>query len=142
MKANRLFFYITVIFLFAFSACKKQEVKVEEIVPLEIKKSNHNWYYFTENGFLPVEKPKFVPQTSSIPWTESVRISSANSVVNENGQTNGYAIVNRLGVLTFENDKIDFSKDITLFSERTSGNLVFYDKTPLFSAFICKSPLL
>lgn len=135
MKANRIFFYITVLFLFSFTACKKKQVIVEEIVPLEVKKSNHNWYYFTENGFLPVEKPKFVPQTSSIPWTESVRISSANSVANENGQTNGYAIVNRLGVLTFENDKIDFSKDITLFSERTSGNLVFYDKTPLFSVY-------
>ena len=102
---------------------------------LEVKAQNHSWYYFTENGFFPVEKPKFAPQCPSVPWTEAVRISSANSVNAKNGETQGFAVVNRLGILSFQNNQFDLSKDITLFSDKTAGNLVFYDDTPLFSVY-------
>ena len=132
------FFIFNCIFLLSifFVSCKKESKKLPNNVPtLEVKVQNHSWYYFTENGFSPVEKPKFAPQCPSVPWTEAVRISSANSVNAKNGETQGYAVVNRLGILSFQNNKFDLSKDITLFSDKTAGNLVFYEDTPLFSVY-------
>ena len=126
---NILFFLCLLIF-----SCKKAEPITTEPT-LEIKKANHTWYYFTENGFQQVPKIQNVPQGPSIPWTEAVRISSSNSASDENGNSLGFAIVNRLGVLSFNNKKIDLSSDVTLFSERTAGNLVFYDNNPIFSVY-------
>ena len=132
------FLILNCIFLLSifFVSCKKESNKLPVNVPtLEVKAQNHNWYYFTENGFSPVEKPKFAPQCPSVPWTEAVRISSANSVNAKNGETQGFAVVNRLGILSFQNNQFDLSKDITLFSDKTAGNLVFYEDTPLFSVY-------
>ena len=132
------FLILNCIFLLSifFVSCKKESNKLPVNVPtLEVKAQNHNWYYFTENGFFPVEKPKFAPQCPSVPWTEAIRISSANSVNAKNGETQGFAVVNRLGILSFQNNQFDLSKDITLFSDKTAGNLVFYEDTPLFSVY-------
>ena len=132
------FLILNCIFLLSifFVSCKKDSNKLPVNVPtLEVKAQNHNWYYFTENGFSPVEKPKFAPQCPSVPWTEAIRISSANSVNAKNGETQGFAVVNRLGILSFQNNQFDLSKDITLFSDKTAGNLVFYEDTPLFSVY-------
>ena len=126
---NILFFLSLLIF-----SCKKTEPTVLEPA-VEVKKSNHSWYYFSENGFQKTEKIQTVPQSASIPWTEAIRISSSNVVSDSTDDTLGFAIVNRLGVLSFNNDKIDLSTDVTLFSERTAGNLVFYDDTPIFSVY-------
>ena len=136
MKTKFLIFNCIFLLSIFFVSCKKESKKLPDNVPtLEVKVQNHSWYYFTENGFSPVEKPKFAPQCPSVPWTEAVRISSANSVNAKNGETQGYAVVNRLGILSFQNNKFDLSKDITLFSDKTAGNLVFYEDTPLFSVY-------
>ena len=136
MKTKFLIFNCIFLLSIFFVSCKKESKKLPDNVPtLEVKVQNHSWYYFTENGFSPVEKPKFAPQCPSVPWTEAVRISSANSVNVKNGETQGYAVVNRLGILSFQNNKFDLSKDISLFSDKTAGNLVFYEDTPLFSVY-------
>ena len=111
-------------------SCKKQ--KQEQKLPEEIKtlKTNHKWYYFDDSNILPVDKPQNVPVKQFIPWTEAIRISSANNSTNSS-----YAIVNRLGMLCFNGKRFSLEKDISLFSERTSQNLVFFNDTPIFSVY-------
>ena len=111
-------------------SCKKQ--KQEQRLPEEIKtlKTNHKWYYFDDSNILPVDKPQNVPVKQFIPWTEAIRISSANNSTNSS-----YAIVNRLGMLCFNGKRFSLEKDISLFSERTSQNLVFFNDTPIFSVY-------
>ncbi len=111
-------------------SCKKKEPEqklAEEIKPI---KSDHKWYYFDDSNILPVDKPQNVPVKQFLPWTEAVRISSAN-----NSSSASYAIVNRLGILSFNGDRFSLEKDISLFSERTAQNLVFFNDTPIFSVY-------
>lgn len=111
-------------------SCKKkgpEQKLAEEIKPI---KSDHKWYYFDDSNILPVDKPQNVPVKQFIPWTEAVRISSAN-----NSSSASYAIVNRLGILCFNGDRFSLEKDISLFSERTAQNLVFFNDTPIFSVY-------
>ena len=111
-------------------SCKKkgpEQKLAEEIKPI---KSDHKWYYFDDSNILPVDKPQNVPVKQFLPWTEAVRISSAN-----NSSSASYAIVNRLGILCFNGDRFSLEKDISLFSERTAQNLVFFNDTPIFSVY-------
>ena len=111
-------------------SCKKkgpEQKFTENIKPI---KSDHKWYYFDDSNILPVDKPQNVPVKQFIPWTEAVRISSAN-----NSSSASYAIVNRLGILCFNGDRFSLEKDISLFSERTAQNLVFFNDTPIFSVY-------
>lgn len=99
------------------------------------KKGDHyKWFYFTDQKIEEVERPDFSPVISRGPWTETIRISSANNVENVN-KPKGYAIVNRLGILTFEGDKVTLSKDVGTFTDRTAGNLVFVNDTPVFQVY-------
>lgn len=103
---------------------------------IEVKVKSHTWYYFTNNGFAKTDKPQNAPYASFKPWTEAYRISSANSALEADGDTaKGFAIVNRLGVLCFENDKVTLSKDAFIFDDRTADNLIFIDNTPVFSVY-------
>ena len=111
-------------------SCKKkapEQKLAEEIKPI---KRDHKWYYFDDSNILPVDKPQNVPAKQFLPWTEAVRISSAN-----NSSSASYAIVNRLGILCFNGDRFSLEKDISLFSERTAQNLVFFNDTPIFSVY-------
>lgn len=121
-------FYIAtvlVIFSLMIVGCKKKQPVVTE-EPVQIQNANHTWYYFFNNSFKQIDKLVNVPKQPQIPWTEAVRISSAN---------NSFAVVNRLGILSFNEDKINLSTDINLFADRTAGNLVFYNETPIYSVY-------
>jgi len=138
MKKYAIAFLIITISSFAFLGCKKKTEPVTETVPvkLEIKKGNHTWYYFTNGSYKQIDKLIHVPAQQNIPWTEAVRISSANNLADiGDGNNKAFAVVNRLGILSFNNDKITISTDISLFNDRTAGNLVFLNNTPLFSVY-------
>lgn len=133
-KIIRFLFLIEVVFLSTITSCKKDGANKTEIelgsLPLELKKVNHSWFYFTENNFKQIEKPQLAPHKPQKPWTETIRISSAN-----NSATNSIAIVNRLGVLTFNGEQITLNPDPNLFANRTAGNLLFLNETPIFSVY-------
>ena len=121
-----------------FSGCKKKEKVMDEqkIVEIGTQKSDHAWYYFTQDGFAQVDNPRETPFAGSIPYTEAVRISSANNgATAPNGTVKAYALANRLGVICFEDEKISLAKDVNVFSDRPAGNLVFIDGIPLFSVY-------
>lgn len=136
MKKN--FFVIFALSLFCVIGCSKNQNKTENLentIPLEIKNQNHTWYTFTQSGFEKVSKPQNALQTPFTPWTEAKRISCSNTTANQTENAKAYAIVNRLGILEFNDDKIFFTKDVSLFSDRTAGNLVFLNDVPIFSVY-------
>lgn len=139
MKIFKLVLTISIISAsLLFSSCKekKEQLPVQNAISLEITKTNHTWYYFSNTSFHSVDRPQNAPLQSPRPWTESIRISSAN---NEPFSTNtdnlAFAIVNRLGILTFNQEKISLSQDANLFTDRTAGNLVFLNNTPVYSVY-------
>ena len=136
------FFLLTLIVLnlvcFLFSGCKKKDKSKEnqEIMQIGTQKTDHTWYYFTQDGFAQIDNPRNAPFAGSFPYTEAVRISSANNgAALPDGTVKAYALANRLGVICFEDDKISVAKDVNVFANRTAGNLVFIDGTPLFSVY-------
>ena len=123
---------------FLFSGCKKKDKLKDgqEIVQIGTKKTDHVWYYFTQDGFAQTDNPRETPFAGSQPYTEAVRISSANNgAASANGTVKAYALANRLGVICFEDEKISLAKDVNVFSDRTASNLVFIDGIPLFSVY-------
>ena len=100
-------FLVLMSFLLFIVSCKKKdyEYKGFENVVVQTVTDDHEWYYFTDDGFEKVEKPEFSPEDTKIAWTEAVRISSANNV-SANAGSVGYAILNRIGLLRFTEDKI------------------------------------
>ena len=121
-----------------FSGCKNKDKAKEDqkIVEIGTQKTDHVWYYFNQDGFVQVDSPRNAPFAGSFPYTEAVRISSANNgATGLDGTVKAYALANRLGVICFENDKISVAKDVNVFANRTAANLVFIDGTPLFSVY-------
>ena len=121
-----------------FSGCKNKDKAKEDqkIVEIGTQKTDHVWYYFNQDGFVQVDSPRNAPFAGSFPYTEAVRISSANNgATGLDGIVKAYALANRLGVICFENDKISVAKDVNVFANRTAANLVFIDGTPLFSVY-------
>lgn len=132
-------FYKAII-IFSFSvllfSCKGKKTEITDETPQFTVKNNHTWYYFTNGAYKMVDKLINVPFQPQIPWTEAVRISSANNTSDLNdGNYKAFAIVNRLGVITFDNENISASVDVNLFADRTAGNLVFVNNVPLFSVY-------
>lgn len=138
MKKYFIPFLTTFLISLTLLSCKKKQEIVQIEVPqsIEIKKNSHTWYYFTNGSYKHVDKLQNVPYQNALPWTEAVRISSANNTA-DTGDSNykAYAIVNRIGILTFDEEKITISSDINLFNDRTAGNLIFLNNTPLFSVY-------
>lgn len=96
----------------------------------------HQWYTFSSGNFEPVEKILDVKKLPVKPWTEAVRISSFGVTGSETtGPQTGYFVVNRCGVLSITGNEISLIKDRALFENRTAGNLVFSDNTPVFSFY-------
>lgn len=131
---KKKFFVLSVglfVSLLCISCEKKDPEQIIEITQNEnVKKTHHKWFYFTNTGYEQIDKIQDVPQILFEPWTEAKRISSANSVSNI-----AFGIVNRLGVICFENEHFFLSKDENLFSNRTAGNIVFLNETPIFSLY-------
>ncbi len=121
-----------------FCSCKKKQpqIAVPNAISVEITKTNHAWYYFSNIGYHLVDRPQNAPNLAPKPWTESIRISSANNdVCTQNTDTKAFAIVNRLGILSFNEENIFLAQDTSLFSDRTAGNLVFMNNIPVFSVY-------
>lgn len=128
---------VLTLFLTALISCgKKKQDDFSQIPEMETKKGNHIWYYFSNSGFSEIDKPQNAPLRPQTPWTETIRISSAaNATEDQNGNTLGYAVVNRLGIICFEGNQKYLSQDSNVFDNRTAGNLVFLNNTPIFSVY-------
>ena len=122
-----------------FVSCGKEKTPEPEIVLTDLpslKKKVHQWFYFTPGGFSVTDLPQNAPAVPAKPWTEAVRISSASATSNEDNATQkGYMVVNRLGMLILDGAEAELCRDQSLFTERTAGNLVFLNGTPLFSLY-------
>lgn len=138
MRKNFLVFTFLIAASFVLNVgCKKKDnIQSDDIPIFETPKKNHTWYYFSAAGFSQIDKPQNAPFKPHSPWTEAVRISSAgNATEDENGNVLGYAVVNRLGIICFEGQKKTLAQDANVFNNRTAGNLVFLNNTPVFSVF-------
>lgn len=138
------FFYVvllSVLCTLAFTACSKKEKKTastsSEILQIKPDGASHKWYYFTQDGFAAVDKPRNAPFAGSVPYTEALRISCAGNAVNSGSDSSNraFALVNRLGVLCFQGSQMSIAKDISVFADRTASNLVFINDKPVFSVY-------
>lgn len=131
MKHPFIFTILTAAAVFSLTDCsKKQEIPAEEIIELDNYAHDHRWYYFTSDGFELTRLPQKAGISSLKPWTETLRVSDANT----SADSQGFMVVNRLGVLLF-NGKGEpvLIQDKSLFSNSTAGNLIFSDNKAYFS---------
>lgn len=99
--------------------------------PQEITKLKaHQWYYFTQRGFYPIQLPQQAPEVAAKPWTEAIRISAAG-----NNTADNCALVNRLGILDFTTGKPELFRDIMLFDQVTADTLLFTEDGPVFHLY-------
>ena len=134
-QAVTLFLTFTLLLL---CSCKKKETQlpVQNAISVEITKANHAWYYFSNTNYHQIDRPQNAPSQGAKPWTESIRISSANNeACTQNSDSKAFAVVNRLGILSFNDESIALSPDTSLFTDRTAGNLVFLNNVPVFSVY-------
>lgn len=111
-------------------------IDISEASRLAGSSKPHKWYAFTDTNYVPVTLPQNAPSVLKKPYTETVRISAASSASAEDGQTqHAYMVVNRLGILSLDGSSMELCKDAALFSERTAGNLVFVNGTPIYSLY-------
>lgn len=124
-----LFFIISAVTLFL-TSCSGKTSEQEEFIEIEKYANDHRWYYFTQDGFEPTHLPQKAGISSLKPWTETLRISDANTSLD----SQGYMVVNRLGILLFNGKgQPVLLQDKNLFSDATAGNLVFSDGNAYFS---------
>lgn len=120
---------------FAVVGCKKKAVVIAPAKPvaeLAPESDDHKWYYFTNDNFVQIHLPQVSKLQSLKPWTENLRVSSANADTNGNG----FLLVNRLGILIFEgNEEPVLVHDVQLFGSSTAENLVFADNIPYFTLY-------
>jgi len=136
-------FLAAIICAASFFSCKKQEEQTDtiEITENETGKSkSHKWFYFNREGYAEVKLPQLSPKQPELPWTEALRISGMNcdgvsTATAPDNRQKAYATVNRLGMLVFDGDTVDFVKDVNLFPGRTAGNIVFVNGEPVFSLY-------
>ncbi len=135
MKMNAKKIAAIIVFSAMFFSCKKNGQKFDEQKIIETK-AKHTWYYFSDGNLKKAAEISSVPQIPFKPWTEAARISDISVQDSKNDSIpKGFAVVNRTGILVFEDEKIDFYKDSEIFSNSTQGNLVFYNDTPVFSVY-------
>ncbi len=124
--------------LFSCGSGKKQAKPAQDIIEINdnSKTKPHQWFAFNKNGFEPVSIPQNAPAVPQKPWTEAIRISASSATSAEDGQTQkAYMIVNRLGIMSMNGPDFELNRDNTLFSERTAGNLIFINGTPVYSLY-------
>ena len=131
LKNISLVFILSILFI----SCNKKNTQTDTKM-LQVNPEKHSWYYFADGNFHKSENLNSIPSAAFKPWTEAVRISSASVQDSNNEKTpKGFALVNRIGVLSFENDKINLVRDTEFFFNSTADNLVFYNNTPVFSVY-------
>ena len=119
-------------------SCKKESKEMASPKELALEQSSHTWYYFQDNKLNQIEKIQDVPSFPKKPWTEAVRISSFGCLPDNDDKSKSqkaYAIANRLGIIEFQDDKINLFKDEAFFAGKTAGNLVFWENNPIFSVY-------
>lgn len=138
LNAAKLLRIITAVMaLIILQGCKK---KVEQpfTEKLDIKEitGSFAWYAFNADTFIRIPRISSAPTVIAKPWTESVRIAAmVLQQPNSSGTPKAFATVNRLGIIAFDDDKINLYVDVNLFSTRTSVGLVFVNNTPVFSMY-------
>ena len=123
----------TALCLITLTSCGKKNV-TEGIPQIKETGNDHKWYYFTQNGFEETSLPQVSSLQSLKPWTESLRISDANT--GKDGK--GFLLVNKLGILVFDSngEGIPVSiQDYQLFSSASASNLTFSDSIPYFTLY-------
>lgn len=117
-------------------SCREKEYEFTPIVDFAqpVKPGIHKWFYFSESGFEQVDKPEYAPVIQNNPWTECVRLSAAG-ITSDGSGNKAYGIVSGMGLLTFNKNGPELVKDISIFENRTAGNLVFVDDSPVFSVY-------
>ena len=126
------------VFSLLFIGCgkKSSQLPIQNAVTVEMTKKNYAWYYFSNTSYHLTDRPQNSPIQVPKPWTESLRISSANNEsCTQYSESKAFAIVNRLGILTFKDEAITLSPDTNIFTDRTAGNLVFLNNIPVFSVY-------
>ena len=94
----------------------------------------HQWYYFSQTGFEKINLPQQAPKAADKPWTEAIRISSAGSNFQADElRPDAFAIVNRLGILSFKNGEPSLTMDSGIFPNESAGNLFFENDVPFFT---------
>lgn len=126
-------------------ACKEKKSLTVELpqIPAEEISGDHQWYYITSRGLERCALPQRAVLQLLRPWTENLRVSDAAT----SSEEIGYMLVNRLGVLVFEQSgEPVILQDVQLFGESTAENLVFDGVNPYFtlykSTFFNKSALV
>lgn len=105
----------------ALTSCSKKTAQIDTVSINEIK-SDHQWYFFTNEGFEKTSLPQKSGISSLKPWTETLRASDANT----DSDGKGIILVNRMGVIILQ-DKHEPSlmQDFQIFTNTTASNLVF-----------------
>lgn len=134
------FVLISFAFVAIFAGCSKktsQTNEAETTIVEDISKETHTWYAFTQNGFEKIDLPQNAVELPHKAWTESIRVSGANTSADKLDKTmpKAFALVNQLGLLVFEGDKIELHADVSLFPNNTAKNLFFDNNTPYFSVY-------
>lgn len=133
-----LFLFVTGLFLtLTFCACSKKLPNTK--ISLEQKNtSTHSWFYLTKTGFTQIDYPTSAPLVIKKPWTESIRISNFGQTSLKNSTQNkdtAYALINKVGVIEFNNDKKELFTDNLLFNDLTAEQIVFMNDFPVFSMY-------
>ncbi len=103
---------------------KKQALPVKEISE---KSKDHQWYFFTNQGFEQTSLPQKSGISSLKPWTETLRGSDGNT----SSDGKGFLLVNRMGLIIFEDSGNPvLLHDYQLFSNSTASNLIFDNGNP------------
>ena len=126
---NWVAFLITLGLLFASCSDKKNKSPLGDMMELKPVEKSHVWYYFTDTNFQTVDLPQHSPVVTEKAWTEVVRITSASTSPDPDV---AYALVNRLGMLSFDGNGPELHTDASIFSGVTADSLVFSNKSPLF----------
>ncbi|MBP5359692.1 MAG: hypothetical protein J6Y69_11000 [Treponema sp.] len=108
---------------------KKSKSPLGDMMELKPVQKSHVWYYFSDTNFHTVDLPQHSPYVAEKAWTEVVRITSASTSPDP---STGYALVNRLGMLTLDDNGPELHTDASIFSGVTADSLVFSNKSPLF----------
>lgn len=128
---SKLFAFFLMLFVFFISSCKKENkngISTEE--EINVSSSLYDFYYFSDGTYRKTNKVSDSPVIPQKPWTEAVRISAIS-----NSSEKAFAVVNRIGIMSFDNERIDIFPDAELFGGRTAGNLVFYEGNPVYSLY-------
>lgn len=110
---------------------KKNMAEIEKTMKqLPQKSDDHYWYAFSNGSFVQVSLPQNSSLQAMKPWTESTRISDADTGLDGNG----YMLVNHIGALLFEKQETPtVINDKQLLSKSTASNLIFSDGNAYFT---------